>query len=152
MTSSPLSLRCEVVKSVVTKEFNFLSELEKRRMETIILQILAPIYAPTRGAIDIDAEWIFRVALTAKRTIDEHEESRIKAILPQLYWQHSDIASTLLKPVPLRLSTPSNNLQTTQEALEKMTFRPIQTPGQTPGQTPSQTPSQTPDQIPETSS
>lgn len=52
-------------------------------METTILQILAPIYAPPRSATPVAAEVVFRVALDAKNTIDEREAARLQENKPQ---------------------------------------------------------------------
>jgi len=79
MAHSPLSLRTEVVKELVQNEFPQLmgQDLEIRRMECTLLQILAPIYAPPRSATPIDAEHVFRVALQAKHAIDAREQASL---------------------------------------------------------------------------
>ena len=96
MSHSPLSMRCEIVKGIVETEFSTLPEFERRRMETTILQMLAPIYAPPRSATPIAADVVFRVALDAKNRIDERERTYKLENNPQL-----------VRPVPRR---PSNML------------------------------------------
>lgn len=91
MSQSPLSMRCDIVKAMVEKEFAHLPDLERRRMETTILQILAPIYAPPRSATPVAVEHIFRVALDAKQSIDAKETQRLKENNPQL-----------IRPIPRR--------------------------------------------------
>ena len=77
-------MRCEIVKALVEKEFAHLPDFERRRMETTILQILAPIYAPPRSATPVAVENVFRVALEAKQTIDAREAARLLENKPQL--------------------------------------------------------------------
>ena len=99
MTSSPLSLRCDIVKALVEKEFASLPDLERRRMETTILQILAPIYAPPRSATPVAADVVFRVALDAKNRIDERELARTRENNPQLLRPTARRATNVLQPI-----------------------------------------------------
>lgn len=92
MAQSPLSMRCEIVKALVQKNFSHLPDLEQRRMETTILQILAPIYAPPRSATPVPVESIFSVALEAKNSIDDREKEN----RPQL-----------LRPIAMRPQAPA---------------------------------------------
>lgn len=101
MSHSPLSMRTDVVKSFVEREFASLPEFEQRRMQTTILQILAPIYAPPRSATPVDAQEVFRVALAAKREIDEREMQRERENMPP----------KLLRPVAVRAEASSFSLK-----------------------------------------
>ena len=99
MSHSPLSMRCEIVKAVVENEFAQLPDLERRRMETTVLQILAPIYAPPRSATPVAVELIFRVALDAKRQIDEKEAAKQQANKPQYIRPVPRRAESVLQPI-----------------------------------------------------
>lgn len=93
MSHSPLSMRCDIVKDIVERELATLPELERRRLETTVLQILAPIYAPPRSKTPVAAEQIFRMALDAKRVIDEREAARVAENKPQF-----------VRPIPRRVA------------------------------------------------
>lgn len=73
MAHSPMRVRSEIVRQICELEFGQLSELERRRMENTLLQILAPLYAPPRSTTPIAADSVFHAALQAKNEIDRQE-------------------------------------------------------------------------------
>ena len=92
MSHSPVSLRTDVVKALVKHECSDLTEVEQRRLEMTVLQVLAPIYAPQHVATTVDKSLIFRIAIAAMATIDERERA---SSTPKY-------TPPLIKPVPLR--------------------------------------------------
>jgi hypothetical protein len=72
-----LRVRTEVVKEVVATHFGtHETELEKRRLESTVLQILAAIYAPPRSVTPIDVDKLLICVKEAKENIDVKEAER----------------------------------------------------------------------------
>jgi len=79
--NSPLSLRTQVVKSIVDAEFAHVSEIDRRAIETTILHVLAPIFSPLSTTL-VEANDIFRIALVAKDQIDASEGNKHNILRP----------------------------------------------------------------------
>jgi len=93
-----LRLRTDVVKEVVTSYFTQESELEKRRIESTVLQIIAAIYAPPRSVTPIDVEKLLECVKETKTTIDTKErEMKLKSV---------NITERGVNPYPISCQSP----------------------------------------------
>lgn len=76
-----LRVRTDVVKEVVSSYFAYETELEKRNLESRVLQILAVIYSPPRSATPIDVDKLLKAVTMAKTNIDVKEaEMKVKSV------------------------------------------------------------------------
>lgn len=68
-----LKKRTEIVRRITADNFGKESETDKRRLESVVLQILAPIYAPPRTSTPIDINLLLDTVKRCKEEIDEVE-------------------------------------------------------------------------------
>lgn len=112
-----LRLRTDVVKEVVTSYFTQENELEKRRIESTVLQIIAAIYAPPRSVTPIDVEKLLECVKETKTTIDTKErEMKLKSVNitekgvnPYPISCQSPFRADTQSPIPVRLVRNESN-------------------------------------------
>ena len=117
-----LRVRTEIVKEIVSTHFGtHETELEKRRLESTVLQILAAIYAPPRSVTPVDVDKLLRCVKEAKEKIDVKEaEHKIASMNmkesdshhphhphhlhhPYPVFCHSPLRQECRSPIPARL-------------------------------------------------
>ena len=93
-----LRVRSDVVKEVVSSYFSDHTELEKRNLESRVLQILAVIYSPPRSATPVDMDKLLKAVSMAKTNIDVKEtEMKLKS---------TNIAEKRVDPYPVCCQSP----------------------------------------------
>jgi hypothetical protein len=68
-----LKKRTEIVRRITADNFEKETETDKRRIESVVLQMLAPIYAPPRTSTPIDINVLLNAVKRCKEEIDEVE-------------------------------------------------------------------------------
>ena len=108
-----LRVRTDIVKEVVSTHFIEQTELEKRNLESRVLQILAVIYSPPRSATPVDVDKLLKAVTIAKNSIDTKEtELKLKSthiaektgMAPYPVCCQSPFRADCQSPIPLRLT------------------------------------------------
>ena len=124
---SMLRKRTEIVREVVQSKFNYESELDKRRIESVTLQILATIYAPPRTATPIDINALFECVRQSKSRIDQLDQLNPKSCQASESPESQQCEGRGNSPIPIQLYRDfENNIVTTaSEDSECRLIRPI---------------------------
>jgi len=122
-----LRKRTEIVREVVQAQFKHESELDKRRIESVTLQILATIYAPPRTATPIDINALFECVRQSKSRIDQLDQPGPKSCQASESPESQQCERRGNSPIPIHLYRDfENNIVTTaSEDPECRLIRPI---------------------------
>ena len=130
-----LRQRTEIVKNLIGASFEQSTELEKRRLESMCLQILAVLYAPPRTTTPVDMDNLLDCVKASKAQIDKLEARKTLDAYPICQLNISDtdsrppsaefnVVNARCSPIPLRLTRDGNNDIVMEEMHPTFVHRP----------------------------